>query len=80
MARNSHRITISTLLVALVLSTTAAQAQTPELLLFGGDNHKTFLGCLNCDRFDSRSVCNGFGDHGSHFSSESIWNRFSDPS
>ena len=47
------------------------------LLLFGGDNHKTFLGCLNCGKFDSGSICNKFGTYGSKFSSESPWNKFS---
>jgi hypothetical protein len=54
------------------------EAQTPALLLFGGRNHRTFLGCLNCGRFDSGSVCNSFGNHGSRFSADSIWNPFSD--
>ena len=46
------------------------------LLLFGEDNHKTFLGCLNCGKFDSGSICNKFGTYGSKFNSESIWNKF----
>jgi len=53
-------------------------AQTPELLLFGGRNHRVFLGCLNCGGLNSDSVCNRFGDYGSRFSDKSIWNRFSD--
>jgi hypothetical protein len=52
--------------------------RTPELLLFGGKNHKVFLGCLNCSEFDTGSIFNQFGDHGSRFGSESIFNRFSD--
>jgi hypothetical protein len=76
MTRNLHQIAIVALLVVLALAGTGVHAQTPELLLFGGDDHKTFLGCLNCGRFDPGSVCNRFGDHGSRFSSESIWNRF----
>jgi hypothetical protein len=47
----------------------SATAQTPALLLFGDPDHKTFLGCLNCSKFDSGSVCNQFGDNGSQFSS-----------
>ncbi len=51
----------------------ACYGQTP-LLLFGDNPHKTFLGCLNCSKFDSQSVCNKFGQLGSLFTSDSIWN------
>ncbi|MCS7173981.1 MAG: hypothetical protein N0A24_11550 [Armatimonadetes bacterium] len=66
------------MIIVLVLTVAAAQAQTPELLLFGGRDHRVFLGCLNCGRFDPDSVCNRFGEYGSRFSSRSIWNRFGD--
>ena len=59
------------LLVALPVT-----AQTPALLLFGGDNNRTFLGCLNCGKHDVDSVCNKFGQHGSRFAVDSIWNKF----
>ncbi len=49
---------------------------TPELLLFGGEGHKTFLGCLNCNKFDSASVANQFGTHGNKYNAESIFNSF----
>jgi hypothetical protein len=55
-----------------------SRAQDSALLLFGGEDHKRFLGCLNCGRLDTVSVCNRFGDHGSRFADESIWNRFGD--
>jgi hypothetical protein len=50
----------------------------PALLLFGRQDHKTFLGCLNCNKFSDESVCNKFADTGSRFSDTSIWNRFND--
>jgi hypothetical protein len=53
-----------------------ASAQSPALMLFGGSDHRTFLGCLNCSKFSSDSVCNEFGQKGSEFSSNSIWNEF----
>jgi len=53
-----------------------AFAQNTALLLFGGDDHKTFLGCLNCGRYDSSSVWNPYGQFGSPYNSESIWNRY----
>ena len=62
-------------LCALCLRSTAS-AQAAEFLLVGDSDHSTFLGCLNCSRFDSGSVCNRFGDAGSRFSSTSIWNPF----
>ena len=53
------------------------QAQgTKALLLFGGGDHKTFLGCLNCNRYDNGSICNRYGEHGSPYANESIWNRY----
>ena len=52
--------------------------QTPALLLFGDSDHKTFLGCLNCSKYDSGSVCNKYGDQGSKYNSDSIWNRYGD--
>ncbi|WP_338821497.1 hypothetical protein WDM22_22605 [Bradyrhizobium septentrionale] len=61
---------------ALVLDCSASFCQTPELLLYGGSDHKTFLGCLNCSSFSSESACNEFGQVGSQFASDSIWNQF----
>jgi len=58
------------------LSTPAALGQTPQLLLYGGDDHKIFLGCLNCTQSDSRSICDQFGEYGSQFNGGSIWSQF----
>ena len=61
-------------LLALVLFGSAS-GQGPAFLLYGGGtSHKTFFGCLNCNKFDSGSVCNKFGEFGSRFSPSSIWN------
>jgi len=49
-------------------------AQT--LLLFGGKNHETFLGCLNCSKYDSGSIWNKYGEYGSKYSDKSIWNKY----
>jgi hypothetical protein len=46
------------------------------LLLFGGEDHRIFLGCLNCGSFNATSVCNAFGEFGSVFQVNSIWNPF----
>lgn len=45
--------------------------------IFGGRNHDVYLGCLSCNKFDSNSVHNEFGNYGSKFSSTSIFNQFS---
>jgi hypothetical protein len=50
-----------------------AQA-TKALLLFGGHDHKTFLGCLNCVDTSDASVCNDVGQYGSDVAENSIWN------
>lgn len=68
----------STLLVVGLTTSLAAQSATPALLLFGGSNHETFLGCLNCGRYDAASICNKYGDFGSRFNNKSIWNRYGD--
>ena len=75
-----YNVVVATFFIAITMATTfpeAAKAQTPALLLFGGNNHKVFLGCLNCNRFDQGSVCNRYASHGSRFSSKSIWNGHS---
>lgn len=47
------------------------------LLVWGGHNYRTFLGCLNCSRFEASSISNLYGTYGSRFSSLSIRNRYS---
>jgi hypothetical protein len=61
----------------------AARASAPEsgsskLMIFGGADHRTYLGCLNCSQYATDSVFNEFGEHGSRYSSESIWNHYSE--
>jgi hypothetical protein len=46
------------------------------LLVFGGENNKTFLGCLSCPETDLDSLFNRFGTFGSQFAANSILNRF----
>lgn len=66
--------------VAEGLAQTAAMtgpASTGKLLVFGGPNNKTFLGCLSCGQYDTDSLLNQYGSFGSAYSSSSIANRFS---
>lgn len=67
-------------LLCLSLLPVAAQQAAPQnvkaLLLFGGEDHKTFLGCLNCSELSKASVCNQLGKYGSSLQADSIWNSF----
>ncbi len=54
----------------------APQSETIKLMIFGGEAHKTYLGCLNCSQYATDSVFNEYGQHGSPYSSESIWNHY----
>jgi hypothetical protein len=65
-------------IAALLLTLQGARAQNVPLLLFGGEGHKTFVGCLNCGKYDSGSVCNKYGEFGSKYNSGSIWNKYGD--
>ncbi|GEM_PF-2531694 len=47
-----------------------------KIMIFGGSNHDTYLGCLNCASTASDSVSNAHGRNGSKYSQTSIWNRY----
>src|SRR5258708_38634975 len=49
------------------------KAQAKALLLFGDEDHKTFLGCLNCGTGNSKSVCNSVIKYGSSISHDSTY-------
>ena len=63
-------------LVLLFALAIAHAESNPAFLLFGGGGHKTFLGCLNCNKYDAGSVCNKYGQQGSKYASDSIWNKY----
>ena len=67
-----------TLIAFVELLRTSVAARSADLLLYGGRSHDEFIGCISCNKFDSGSVCNKFGDQGSKFSDKSIWNKFAD--
>lgn len=77
-ARMHHILCVVVLSVFLVCGPTCTGAKTHKIMLFGGDGHKVYLGCLSCSSSVSDSVRNKFGPHGSRFASESVWNHFSD--
>ena len=65
-------------LFALLLAINSPSVLAQELLLFGGDKHDQYLGCLKCSDMRSDSICNGFGSYGNEFGSN-MWNEFSSP-
>jgi hypothetical protein len=54
-----------------------AVVQPSKLMLFAGEGHKTYLGCLSCSEYANDSVLNKYGPHGSAFSAESVMNKHS---
>lgn len=57
---------------------TSGEAAPAKLMLFGGEGHSTYLGCLSCSEYAIDSVFNAYGDHGSRYSTTSVWNHYSD--
>jgi len=47
-----------------------------KLMVFGGEGHKAFLGCLSCSNSDPDSVSNSYGTHGSRYAPDSIFNSW----
>jgi hypothetical protein len=54
-----------------------APAATTKLMIFGGQGHKTYLGCLSCSQFDTESIFNEYGTYGSAYSAQSVRNAYS---
>jgi hypothetical protein len=52
----------------------SAQPQEAKLMIFGGQDHRVYLGCLSCSELEKDSVFNALGSAGSRVSTESIWN------
>ena len=57
--------------------TTASADGLEPILIFAGEGHKTFLGCLTCSKYDASSILNEYGDYGSKYSVTSIFNKYS---
>jgi len=55
---------------------TAPAGSSARLMIFGGEGHRTYLGCLNCSEYASDSVLNRYGPHGSPYATDSIFNRY----
>lgn len=59
-------------LIFIIANYTNGQA----LHIYGGKNHDVYLGCLNCDKYNSNSIWNAYGTYGSKYNSNSIWNAY----
>ena len=55
----------------------ANATQGPTLLVFGGQGHKTFLGCF-CGQYETGSLFNQYSAYGSTYSATSIFNHYSE--
>ena len=56
----------------------AAPVAYSKTMLFGGQDHKTYLGCIDCSEYASDSICNGFAKYGNEFSTSGIFNEFAE--
>lgn len=81
--------------ILIVIFVPFANAIAQDILIFGGSEHKDFLGCLSCNEYSSDSVWNdmstfgwrnglgkwnSFGPYVNSFSGQSACNQFaSDP-
>ena len=45
-------------------------------MIFGGENHDVYLGCLSCSEYDADSVHNAYGKYGNYYNAISIHNNF----
>jgi hypothetical protein len=53
-----------------------APAGSTKRMLFGGENHRTYLGCVNCSQYDAESIMNQYGQYGSAYSTTSLLNHY----
>jgi len=53
-----------------------SSSTSKKLMLFGGENNKEYLGCVNCSEFSTESILNEYGLYGSKYSATSIWNKY----
>jgi hypothetical protein len=82
--RGSRKFAISALSVAVMSlgifaipdHAQVATVRGHKVMIFGGEDHKIYLGCLSCNEYASDSVLNEYGSHGSPYESESIFNRY----
>jgi len=64
------------LFVILITLVMYSGVDSQTLYIYGGQNNEVYLGCLNCNKFDSKSIWNAYGSYGSKYSIYSIWNEY----
>jgi len=69
---------MKTLIVTLIWIFFSFAVSGQTILIFGGESHDVYLGCLNCDKFESSSIWNKHGSYGSKYNAECIWNKYGD--
>src|SRR3990172_1540629 len=52
------------LIAFLPTTATTSQGQRYKIMIFGGESHKTYLGCLNCPTSARDSIFNRYGEYG----------------
>lgn len=62
--------------LSILFSIICLTSYSQTLHLFGGSNHDIYLGCLNCDNYNSSSIWNESGKYGSNYNPNSIWNKY----
>lgn len=72
-----RKVLLSIVLIAGLMTGFAEDARAQEaLLIYGGENNRTFLGCLNCDKNTANSVQNEYSQYGNQYSNTSIFNKY----
>lgn len=60
----------------LFFATLTINCNSQTLHIYGGQNHNEYLGCLNCNHYDTNSIWNEYGIYGSVYNIKSIWNEY----
>jgi hypothetical protein len=64
--------------ILLILLFTSAVAFAQKVMIYGGENHDVYLGCITCTQFNGESVWNENGVYGTKNNNLSIWSEFSE--
>lgn len=64
------------LLLSLICFIASIVCYAQTLYIYGGSDHDVFLGCLNSNKYDSKSIWNEYGTYGSSYSAYSPWNNY----
>lgn len=64
------------LLIIIIICISAPALAQKTLYIYGGEGRDIFLGCLNCDNHNSKSIWNEHGAYGSRYNAKSIWNEY----